>query len=269
MSYETQDVSVHDGQPIECFEFVGTLTTYRFCNGPEDVMVDGLTYIPLNIERTAIEIGSILEANVTMDFIVPYDCPLAMEYGGEETPENLEVRVIRIHRGGDWTTDFEVIWNGTALGYSRSGDIFSISTGSTIQAELLSTIASVYYQTTCNHVLYDARCKVNKAANTTSALITLVGDTAVTVDNDGVADDQLNAGEIVNTRTGERRMVLRNLANVITIGYPFIDAVPGDTVSLVKGCSHAFSECKLKFNNILNYGGFMYVPDANPWVEGI
>ena len=35
-------------------------------------------------------------------------------------------------------------------------------------------------------------------------------------------------------------------------------------ITLSRGCSKTVSDCKNKFNNISNYGGFPYIPAKNP-----
>ena len=79
--------------------------------------------------------------------------------------------------------------------------------------------------------------------------MTLVGTSNVTVVADGFDDAYLKAGEIVCARSGERRMILNNVANTITINYPFNDLRIGDTVELTAGCDHSFSTCTAKFSN--------------------
>lgn len=269
MTYDVRDQSVHDGEPIECFKFVGTLGTYRYTDNPVEVTVNGELYEPMQITRSTVEVGSVIGSIQSMDFDVPFDCVISEVYSGLITPEELRVEVRRVHRGDDYATMWKMIWRGKAIGYSLSGRIFTIGTMNKMQTDLSASINSIYYQTTCNHILFDERCKVNRAANSTVSTVVAISDDAVEVVDDGVIDNDLRAGEIVNQRTGERRLVLSNLANVITIGYAFIDIIPGDTVTMVRGCNHSFTECNVKFDNLDNYGGFMYVPTKNPFTNGV
>lgn len=269
MTYDTRDKSVHDSEPIECYKFVGTLGTYRYTDNPVEITVNGELYVPVQIDRSTIEVGSVIGAIQTMDFDVPFDTVIAEVYGGLITPEELRVEVRRVHRGDNYATDWKMIWRGKSVGYNLSGRIFTVGTQNKLQTDLDAGVNSIYYQTTCNHVLYDERCKVNRAANSTVSTVVAVSDDAVEVADDGVIDNDLRAGEILNQRTGERRLVLSNLANVITIGYAFIDIIPGDTVTMVRGCDHSFTECNVKFDNLANNGGFMYVPTKNPFTNGV
>lgn len=99
--------------------------------------------------------------------------------------------------------------------------------------------------------------------------MTAIGALTIVVNDDGVADHDLKGGEIINNRTGERRMVADNLANSIDINYGFLDIVEGDVVSMVRGCDHSSATCKAKFNNFDNYGGFLFIPTKNPYDGGL
>jgi uncharacterized phage protein (TIGR02218 family) len=41
--------------------------------------------------------------------------------------------------------------------------------------------------------------------------------------------------------------------------------VGGDVLSLYPGCDHSMATCISKFNNLVNYGGFPYMTQKNPW----
>lgn len=269
MTYATKDKSVQDGLPIECYKFTGTLNTYRYTDAPYSVTVNNEVYEPALIQRGVVETGSIVDGSGGVDIAVPFDIDLAADYVGPLTPESLSVEIRRVHVGDDWSSEFKLVWAGVAVGYGSSGLMFTISMISKLQAKILGSMNSVYYQTTCNNVLYDDRCQLVRSSFTTTATVTAVGDAAITVDDDGVVDHYLRAGEVVNSRTGERRLILDNLVNVVDIGYGFIDCKIGDSVTLIAGCDHSFATCNSKFDNLVHFGGFMYIPTKNPFKDGI
>jgi len=270
MTYEASDQSVHDGSPITCFKFIGTGGIYRYTDADEEVTVNGEKYFPLEgIERGTIEIGSVIDSIMTMDITLPVECDVAQRFALLRTPDNLDVEIREVHRGTNYATEWKMKWKGYTIGYSTSGRTTTVQTGTVIQAALAGEMNSVYFQTACNHTLYDARCKVIKSEHTTLSIVTAIDGNELTVADDGVANNALRAGEIRNLRTDERRFILSNALNQIDIGFPFDDLILGDEVELVKGCIHSFGECNVKFNNIPNFGGFMYVPTKNPFEEGI
>lgn len=268
MSYAVKDRSIHDGAPIECYEFVASHKTWRFTSYHTAVTVDGDLYTPLPITRSAIDVGSVIDALQTMDFNIPCDHELAQTFCYTISPKELAVTVKRVHEGDDFATDFRVEWKGDISGASASGKWATIKTAGKFQTKLNGNTSSVFYQRTCNHVLFDVRCKVVKASFTTSALVVKVQGQIITVDNDDVANGDLIAGEMLNTRTGEVQGIIDNITNVLRIGYRFFDIVVGDFVDLTQGCDHQrLGHCKNRFNNVDNYGGFDHVPERNPFEQ--
>jgi hypothetical protein len=52
-----------------------------------------------------------------------------------------------------------------------------------------------------------------------------------------------------------------DLVSSIADGFPF-------NITLYPGCSHDRATCNSKFNNLLNYGGFDFIPVKNPMDGG-
>lgn len=270
MSYDSYDFSTQDGAPIECYKFTGPGITRRYTDADELVTVNGEDYEPLaGLSRTTVEIGSVIDSKMTIDINLPVTCDLAEEFALLKNKDSLNVEIRSVHRGTDFATNWKMEWQGYTLFYTTSGRLTTVQTGTAIQAAIQSRANLVYFQTICNHTLYDERCKVLKTDHTTTAIVTVIDGNEVTVDDDGVNNNDLRAGEMVNVRTGERRFVLGNSLNVIDVGFPFDDLVIGDEVQLIKGCIHSFSECNIKFANLDNFGGFVYVPTKNPFEGGL
>jgi len=264
MTYTTKDKSVSDGAPIECYQFVAPFKTWRYTSHSEPVTVAGNVYTPLPIVRTAIDTGSIIDSLVTMDFVIPSMDDLALSFCFEQSPKELIATVYRVHEGDDYSTQYKVEWIGTFSGASASGDLATLSTSSLFQTELNSNMSAVLYQRSCNHVLFDARCKVVRATYTHSTIVTKVQDQIITVDDMFYAASELISGEMTNTRTGEVQGIITNLADVIRVGYKFFDIIVGDTVELTLGCNHSrLGHCKTRFSNVVNYGGFDFIPSKD------
>lgn len=268
MSYAVKDKSVHDGSPFECYKFTGPFGTYLYTTNSEEVTLDGDTYKPTNISRNDIETGSILDSIKTVDITLPVTSDLAVLYCFLRSPKELSLVIKRAHRGDDYATDFKVEWRGQGLDSEVRDNWATIKTGSLIQSSLNGSVASISYQRICNHILYDARCKVVKADFTLTATVTKVQSQTITVDNDQAGDNGLKAGEMVVVRTGESRPIYDNISDVIRVGYSFVDIKVGDTVQLIHGCDHLrLGDCKNKFDNVVNYGGFDHIPTVNPFTD--
>lgn len=268
MTYAVKDASVSNGAPIECYSFVAAHKTWRLTSYHQSITVGGQVYDPLPITRTALETGSIIDSIVTMDFNIPADHELARTFCFMVSPKTLIVTVRRVHEGDDYSTDFKVEWIGEIIGAAAADKWATIKTASLLQTKLNSNLSAVYYQKVCNHVLFDDRCKVVRADFTETAIVTKIQSQIITVDNMVFPADGLVAGEMTNTRTGEKQGIISNSSNVLRIGYPFFDLVVGDTVELTQGCNHLrLGDCKSRYNNVANYGGFDFVPEVNPFQQ--
>ena len=271
MTYATQNASIHDSQPIECYKFVGPGGIFRYCTNDEDALIEvrGETFVAMNITRNSIDVNLLTAGPKGLEIEVPIDCDLAIEHAYVQSPQQLTLEIIRVERGTSWVSDYQVIYKGEANSFRLNGDMITIQFGNVFQNQLENEVNIPVVQFTCNHKLYDARCQANQAAHTVSATVTIVGPDAVTVNNDGFADHALKAGTAHNTRTGEDRLIVDNVANTINLGFGFSDVIVGDVVNLIRGCLHNPTDCISTFANFIHYGGHRHVPDSNPYIDGL
>jgi len=270
MAYDAKDKSVAQGAPVEFYKFTGDFGVYRYTTDNIPGTCNGEIYLPVEggISRSAIELTTAVDNLVTCDIMLPADNPVAQSVAFKQNPDVWEVEIRRAHRGDDWASEWSLEWWGFGLGSSVSGDIATLQTGDAIQQFFGRTIPNVTYKRSCNHKLYDARCKVDIADWTLTTSVIKVQASFVTVDNDQAANDALAGGQAVVPRTGETRPILRNTDNVIKIAYPFIDIEPGDEIKLIFGCDHSKTgDCLQRFNNVINYGGFDDIPSADPFED--
>lgn len=268
--YDDRDTSVHDGAPVECYKFIGELGNFLYTNNNEPVTVNGEVYEPLSeIKRGAIEVSSLLDSIQTTDISYPITCDLAMLYNFLKMPITLKVEVRSVHRGTNFATDWKLEWRGESVSFPVQNNVATCRTQSVVQAALGRQLNQITYQTPCNHEVYDEHCTLDPALFTVSATVTDIKSFVITVDDDGFSDGALSVGKMINTRTGESRVIVSNVANIVTLGYEFIDVQLGDTVELRRGCNNAYSTCLNIFNNILNFGAFMFLPSTNPYVDPV
>lgn len=268
MTYAQKDKSVDSGAPIEAYEFEGEFGVLRYTSSNKEETIAGEVFTPLNISRTSIETGAVTDTVMTMDFKVPSNSELALKLCYKLSPPGLIVTVYRVHRGDNFETDYRVEWIGEGLDTEVRGEWATIKTGSILQSRMAGNVANIYYQRMCNHILGDARCKVDLDLFTFTTTITKIQAQLITVASDSTLDGELKAGVIINTRTGERRGIFNNIDNAVSISYPFTDAVVGDEVKLQLGCDHArLGHCKQRFNNVVNYGGHDFIPTVNPFTD--
>ena len=256
-----------NNDPIECFKIVGELKPYFYTSDGEPITVAGVVYEPLEgLTRTAIELTAITDSLQTVDILVPITSDIAVDYALREMPVSFEVEIRNVDRDTD---EIELVYQGEYVSIEVIDNYVSIKTQSIIQAQLNNQTNQVVLGTSCNHVLYDALCKVDIALHTFTTTVLAIKGTKITVVNDFVGNDALQVGLMVNTRTGETRTITSNIDNIIRVGYDFIDIIVGDEVNLIRGCNHKYNTCKNVFNNVPNYGGFMWLPTTNPYENEI
>jgi hypothetical protein len=182
-----------------------------------------------------------------------------------------------------------VLFTGTVASVQFVGDIASI----TIQArsEVLGrTIPRQSSRANCNHVLYDARCRVPDSDFRISGIITSIsGDGFVIQFNTGsntipFTGLQLSAqlasdSSFFNTGFVRRGGIEHRMAQIvndlggnlvaITLLLPFQTLEIGQEVDFFAGCDHLLATCITKFDNVDRYGGFPFIPEKNPFAKGI
>jgi hypothetical protein len=263
--YTDTEASVHSGSPVEVYRFTGTFKNYYYTSAERTVTVNGQAYTVALIKRNAITAGTQEDDNLQIELEMPYDLELAVDYAFQIAPPALVLEVLRYHEGTNPASDWIVYWKGPVTSWSVEGHIAKALVPSIFSVILKGEIPSVYYHNPCNHRLYDTRCSLVASSFKQDTTIVAVDNSTIEVADDGYADSYLKAGEIVNVTRGERRLIVDNIADVLTIAYPFANAQVGDSVTLYVGCDHSFSTCKNKFSNSINYGGFPFVPTDNPF----
>lgn len=127
------------------------------------------------------------------------------------------------------------------------------------------------YSAQCRYALFDSQCTLDKNAFKVNTTVTTVGSNTQNFRASGLAafnDDYFTLGNVLFTsglNSGLRMMVRQSvqLNQVINLSAPMpFTIAAGDGITIYPGCDKSLATCKTKFNNILNYGGFPYIPAA-------
>lgn len=265
MPFSTNELSEASGSPIELYKFVGTFTTWRMTSYLREIVNSEGTYEPVPVTRTQIENASQDQEELAIDISLPYDHPLALEYIFAVSPPELTVEIYRAHR--DDFDDTLLLWTGKPTSFSVEGRLAKLRVPSIFSYLLSGLCPAPRYQGPCNHVLYDDRCKVSRAANQQTVDVVSVSSSGrqLVLSANTFANGDCNAGEMVWTAGGQRRMIVSNSGTTFNISYPFSGDVTGEEIIIRKGCDHSFETCASKFSNSINYGGCPIVPPTNPF----
>jgi uncharacterized phage protein (TIGR02218 family) len=118
------------------------------------------------------------------------------------------------------------------------------------------------YAPTCNHVLYDAGCTLNRATYTASGVVG-AGSSITNILWSGATSAYQQGALTFTSGANEGTEVTVKAASAGSLGlmYPLLEQpATGDAFTVCQGCDHTFATCKAKFNNLSNFRGFPYVP---------
>lgn len=264
-TYTDREESAHDASPVEGYFFQGTFKNYYYTSAETGVSINGQSYTPIVISRSAIAGGNQGGDGSDLELTLPYDIQLVQDYAYEKVPPELLLTIYRYHEGTNPATDWVPYWKGEVASFLINGHFCTIRVPSIFSIVMSGEIPRVYHHRQCNHVLYDARCGVASASWKQSTTIVSVDNNVIEVADDGFADGVLVGGELVIPSKSERRLINSNVSDIVTVNFPFYDAEAGDTVDLYAGCDHTFSTCVSKFSNGDNFGGFPFMPGDNPF----
>jgi len=279
MTIDARELSTHDSLPVELYEFIGSYKSYFYTTAAEEILFNGRIYLPIaGMGRNNIKAGTNTEDNITAKITIPVKTDLVADYGFQVTPPRLALTVYRIYR--DLTpyenaANHRIYWRGPVMNISIKGRNAILDVPSIFSHALGASVPTVYFQSPCNHVLYDPlTCKVPRVANSvdTDVLnVSSAGQVVVLKNYGSFPVSEFVGGEIYIPSQSERRMVIGadSATGEITVNYPF-GRVQSDTpVQITRGCDHAWKgHCLTRFNNTRNFGGHPLIPPLNIFETG-
>lgn len=278
MSYSATEASTQDGKPVYKFLFTQGVTEFRYTSAAYFISDSAGTWEPVSIQASSIQQTGEMAKN-GLKVVLPRDNKLAQTFLGK-VPET--TTSLTIYRGHDETdlSDFAVVWKGRIASVEADGDQLTMD-AEDIFTSMRRPGLRARYQKGCRHALYSEQCGVNDYDYAVSASIIAESGFTVTVTGiiDSAGDSSANQfedgyfnGGIIETTDGSKRYILRHVGETLTLLSAFntldIDSVEQE-VTLYPGCLHNTSDCKNKFNNLNNYGGFPYIPGKNPFAGSV
>lgn len=279
MSYNTFEYSVQDGDPVVRFIFAMGDTVYAYTTEPNIVADSNYTYTP-----APIKMGEVSQTNEmgkdTLSLEFPRDHPFASLFLGGVPEQITTVTVLRGHLG-DASEEFQFYWKGRIAGVS-SGDKIQLDCENVFTSLQRSGLRA-RYQKKCRHALYQTGCNVDKDLYASIVNVTAASGYTITISeldsntiDSNVGDSDEFVGGMVRTNDGQTRYIMSQSGNVLTLIRPLQsliddvnDSVGGAEVTLYPGCAHTRAACKDKFDNLLNFGGFPWIPSKNPFGNNV
>jgi hypothetical protein len=129
MAYDTYESSVESGRPVELFEFTIGATTYRYTSAEDDVTYSAEIYYSEPIMRTSPTLTSSENGRQQMEITLPTDNEIAARYIGIVPAEQVQVRILRFHRGD--SPNGVILWVGRIVSarFEKQGALCKLSIG--------------------------------------------------------------------------------------------------------------------------------------------
>lgn len=265
MSFDQIERSNYDGAPVTLYEFAIGSVAWRYTDGQNDVLLNGLTYSTLAISHEGFSLSGDPDSD---DLTVKLSARAEVTDLFVATPpsETLLLRIRTLHRGD---TDAPVVWSGLVKSGRQSSQIeFSFLCNS-----LLSTLnrngLRLSWGRGCPHALYDRGCTVNPDHYATAVQVTSMTGSSITSAAIAALGDGYLAGGFLSFPTDygttERRAIESHGGSTIQMLGTTDGISVGDWIVVYPGCERTTAVCQSKFNNLSNYGGFPHLPTKSPF----
>ena len=269
--------SQSSGEPILFYRVTygeGANDFMALTDAEEDITIEGVKYQG----RQAIHCPPITASGTldksSLDIEVPFDSPLTELFRTEVPDHVVGLRIFRGHYGdvadGVLSPDnVRQIWGGRILNFEVDRDYVVTLSCMPLGSGMKRAGLRRPYCLGCPHVHYGPQCRADRAAFTVSAEVTAAGGNTVTLAEGwagafppgkfarGVASFAGQFGTV-------RRTILRVSGNTLTLAGGVGQLEAGATLLASLGCNHTTDDCKDVFDNILNFGGFPWIPTENP-----
>lgn len=234
---------------------------WRYTSGDVPVTFGGEVYSVSPLSRGSVTYNSKLDIT-NLQINAPALFSSTIEYISQNPIEILWISVSKLHRDQD-PLEADIIFIGQIKEVSYKG-IEGIINCVGFEHFLKGTIPHERYQFNCNHKVFDSKCALVKASYITSTIIGIdaTGTILTSSDFDLKADGYFIGGEVIHGV--ESRTITYHIGNTIKLMYKMNDLEAGDLVSAYPGCDGRAATCRDKFNNIIHFFGFPFIPIENP-----
>lgn len=240
-------------------------TIWAFTDGNEQVTYNGDVYTPASIGRSDAEVkNEIAKSNIDVQMSLNNEAGLRwLADNGEKI---VSLTIFERDKGGA----FNVVWKGR-LASIAPGTTSIVLKMESIFTSLRRPGLRARYQRGCRHALYGRGCYVNPEDFAVEGSVAAVAAVKTfTVEVAAAYVDGYFTGGMLKASDGTLSYIIYHIGNQITIqrlSYVLSQAIeaglPFDVV-LYPGCDHTRQTCNDKFNNLLNNGGFDFIPTKNP-----
>lgn len=271
MTLSADEKTIHDGQPRELYDFIvaGQADLY-YTNFRTDLSVLSQTYLRTDISRSEILVGH--NEWTALEVYLPRSLSLCTNYVFGAPVRDIELTLRRYHGN---IANVGILWKGKVTAAELvSPDTVKITVPSLLAQAVSTKVGTVVVGPLCNHWHYDSRCTVLKSSfdfATTVSSISASDPRVITIPDPGGTAQDYRGGYIQRDADGEKRLIVDQTPRTqITVIEAFRALSVGNAVTLQEGCGRTITaECKNRYTNTVNHGGFPYAPVENLFKWGV
>jgi hypothetical protein len=244
---------------IELYRFSYGATFEAYTTAEKSVTHAGTTYLPLPIQRGAVEATQEVErSDVTVE--VPRDTPVALLFRAGEVPQQVSLTILR---GDAIAGAYSGFWAGFVASASFSGSVATL-TCSPLMSLLRRQAPRQRFSQPCRWNLFDSGCGVSQVLHTKSVTVSTVTSPTQFVVSGSLIPTTPNAYQSgFVTVAGIRYLIASSSGGgttaTIETSLPVAGLALGVSATIVRGCDHTLTGCNL-FANAARYGGFPTLP---------
>ncbi len=221
-------------------------------------------YVPTPMKRSGIEQKNEL-SKASLEIDIPLEHPLALTLLTSVTEQVMSLTVFTVRDAGTF-----VAWKGRLSGL-KPGDTQLTLVFESIFTSLRRPGLRARFQRSCRHALYGRGCTLAPASFATAGTVAAIAGNVVTCAAAAAEADQFYQGGMLQASDGTYSYIIDHTGSSLTlqrVSFSLANdfAVNGvaTAVNIYPGCDHSRDTCDTKFSNLLNYGGFDWIPSKNP-----
>jgi hypothetical protein len=273
MSYDAIEHSGALGQPFFLYAFSDNSGTTRFASLPLDITLDGHVWTASPIAHSEVEQTGNVERSM-IEFTFPISDAFATDFL-QPTTQITTVTIFRSHHS-DIDHELRSYWKGRLVG-AKSTKFNVELVAESVFTSLRRPGCRVRVQRSCRHDHYGpVGCTLNRAAWEVAGTVTAINNISLTIPEAASLDSgRLNAG-IINWG-GRFGFVQSHSGSSITLVSEIPDledsfeASGPQAILMAPGCDRSLTGARgcASFSNQLNYGGYLWLPQLNPFTTSL
>ena len=250
-------------QPIDLYRIVMGPNVWTLTSAPDQVY-NSETYVKTSIKRNGIEQKNEI-SKASLEVAIPIDHAIALNLLTSYSEEVMTVTIFTKIDG-----DVETSWKGRLASIKPADADFTLNFES-VFTSLRRPGLRARFQRSCRHALYGRGCTLDYTDFGSAGTISAIVGTTLTIPEAALQTSGYFIGGMVAASDGALSYIINHVGDQVTlqrVNYSILTDFAltgvGTAITLFPGCDHLRATCITKFNNLLNYGGFDWIPDKNP-----